>query len=112
MFPGMNSKQMQQAMKRFGIKQTEIEAEEVIIKCKDKEIIIKNPSVSKVDMMGQNTFQISGEEHERTLNREIEISEEDVKTVMEQASCSKESALKAIRECEGDLAEAIIKLKK
>ena len=61
MFPGMNPRKMQQMMKQLGIKQEEIPATEVIIRLEDRELIIAKPSVSKVDMMGQETFQITGE---------------------------------------------------
>ena len=53
MFPGMNPREMQKAMKRLGIKQEEIDAEEVIIKTAGKSLVIKNPHVSRVNMMGQ-----------------------------------------------------------
>src|SRR3989338_385423 len=109
MFPGINPKMMKQAMKKMGIKQREIDAEEVIIRTKDKEIIIRNPEVSKVNMMGQETYQITGEEEER--ERKIEINEEDISTVMEQANVDEETARKAIEESKGDLAEAILSLK-
>jgi len=108
----MNPRQMRQAMKRLGIQQEEIDAKEVIIRLQDKEIIISNPSVSKVNMMGQETYQIVGEEHERSLSTRPEISDEDIDTVAEQTGASKEEAKEAIEEANGDLAEAIMKLKK
>ncbi|MBW3023127.1 nascent polypeptide-associated complex protein [Candidatus Woesearchaeota archaeon] len=112
MFPGMNPRKMQQAMKRMGIQQTEIDATEVIIKTADKELVFQNPQVSKVNMMGQETYQIVGEPVERDLSSEPEISEDDIKTVMEQANVDKKTALKAIEEHKGDLAEAILSLQK
>ena len=48
-------------MKKMGISQQEIDATEVIIKTPEKEIVITNPQVSKVNMMGQQTFQVVGE---------------------------------------------------
>ncbi|MCK4589296.1 MAG: nascent polypeptide-associated complex protein [Nanoarchaeota archaeon] len=112
MFPGMNPRKMQQMMKKMGMQQQEIPAIEVIIKTEDKEIVITEPSVSKVNMMGQETFQISGQIHEREISSEPNISEDDVKTVMEQAECSEDEAKQALEETSGDLAEAILKLKK
>lgn len=109
--PGMNPRKMQQAMKRLGIKQEEVDATEVIIKTPEKEIVVTNPSVAKVNMMGQETFQVAGNITERALSTEPNINEDDVKTVMEQADCSKEEAEKAIKQAKGDLAEAIMKLK-
>ena len=105
-----NPKQAAQLMKKMGIQQTEIEAEEVIIKTADKDIIIKNPNVSKISMSGQETFQISGvvEEHEA----KSEISEEDINTVAEQAGVPEDEAKAALEKSEGDLAEAIMELKK
>lgn len=111
MIPGMNPRAMRQAMKRLGIQQHEIEATEVIIRTPEKEIVINNPQVAKVNMMGQETFQIIGEVEERELNKEAEISEEDIKTVMEQTGAEKEKAKEAIKKHNGDLAAAIMELK-
>ena len=110
MFPGMNPRKMQQMMKKMGIAQQEVEATEVIIKCADKEIVITNPQVSKVNMMGQQTYQIVGEEHERELSTAPEISEDDIKTVMEQAKVDKEKAKEALEKAGGDIAKAIMAL--
>ena len=110
MIPGMNPKQMKQAMKKMGISQQEIDAEEVIIRTADKEIIILEPQVLKMNMMGQDNFQISGRIEERALSSVPEISDEDVKTVAEQANVSLDDAKEAIEKHEGDLAGAIMEL--
>ena len=108
----MNPRKVQQMMKQMGIQQQDVEATEVIIRTADKELIISNPSVQKVNMMGQINFQISGEIEERSLATTPEINEDDIKTVMDQANCSEEEAKKAIENAEGDLAEAIMNLTK
>jgi nascent polypeptide-associated complex subunit alpha len=108
---GVNPRQMRMAMQRMGIQQEEIDAEEVIIRLKDKEIVISNPSVTKVNMMGQKTYQIMGEEEERSLSTEPDISDDDIKTVCEAADVSEEEAREAIKEAKGDLAAAIMNLK-
>ena len=108
MFPKINPKQMQGMMKKLGMKQEEIEAEEVIIKCKDKQLRFINPEVSKINAMGQETFQIIGDYEEEDIEL---FNEDDIKTVMEQTGCSEEEAKSAL-EKEGDLAKAILKLKK
>ncbi|MCB9362404.1 nascent polypeptide-associated complex protein [Candidatus Woesearchaeota archaeon] len=110
MIPGMNPRQMNQMMKKMGIRQVEIDAIEVIIRCEDKEIVISNPQVSKVNMMGQETYQVVGEESERAIDSTPDISSDDVKTVMEQTGKSEVEARAAIVEAKGDLAEAIMKL--
>ncbi|HLC88627.1 MAG TPA: nascent polypeptide-associated complex protein [Candidatus Nanoarchaeia archaeon] len=110
MFPGMNPRKMQQLARQMGLKQVDIPAQEVIIKTKDKTIVITNPSVQKVNMMGQETFQISGDVEEQKLETTPEISDDDIKTVMEQAQVDEETARKAIEDADGDLAEAILNL--
>ena len=99
-------------MRRMGIAQTEIEATQVIIKTSDSMLIFDNPQVSRVNMMGQETFQIMGNIIERELSTEPEINEEDIQTVMEQADVPEDEARKAINDSKGDLAKAILSLKK
>jgi nascent polypeptide-associated complex subunit alpha len=106
----MNPRMMKQAMKRMGIQQQEIEATEVIIKTPDKEIIINSPSVSKVNMMGQQTWQVVGEAIEKELDTSPEISQDDIKTVMESANVDETTAKTAIEKHDGDLAAAIMEL--
>ncbi len=106
---GINPRKAAQLMKQMGIKQEEILASEVIIKTEGKELVIKNPSVAKVEMAGQTSFQISGTVEER--EPETEISKEDIKTVTEQTGCKEEQAKAALEEAEGDLAKAILAIK-
>jgi nascent polypeptide-associated complex subunit alpha len=110
MMPNVNARQMQQMMKKMGIQQEDIDAEEVIIKCSDKTIIIKNPSVQKVNMMGQKNYQISGEEHIENADSAPEISDDDIKTVMDQTNSSEDEARHALEDTEGNIAEAILLL--
>ena len=98
-------------MKKMGIQQVEIPATEVIIRTADSEIVIAEPQVSKINMMGQVSYQVTGEAHERPLSSEPDISHEDIETVMEQAGVSEEAAKSAIAEAKGDLAQAILSLK-
>ncbi|MBN2458335.1 nascent polypeptide-associated complex protein [Candidatus Woesearchaeota archaeon] len=112
MIPGMNPRMMKQAMKKMGIKQEEIDSNEVIIRCPDKEIVISPASVQKVNMMGQETFQVSGDISERELSIEPEISDDDIQTVVDQTGVSKEKAIEAIEASKGDLAIAIMNLQK
>lgn len=111
MIPGINPRDMQKAMKRLGITQQEIEATEVIIKTADTEFVIHNPQVSKVNMMGQETYQIVGEAEERQISSETEINDDDIKTVMEQAGVTEEKARETLKESQADLAAAILSLK-
>jgi len=105
----INPKQLEKMAKRMGIQASHIEATEVIIKTPNGDIVISGPQVSKVNMMGQETWQITGEVSEREAKP---YSDEDIDTVAGQAGVGKEEAEEALKLSGGDLAEAIMKLKK
>ena len=108
MFGGINPAQMKSMMKQMGIKQEDIPTQRVIIEKTDgNKIIIENPNVQKLVMQGQESWQITGEAHEESV--EAGISEEDVKMVAEKTGKSEEEARKALEEI-NDIAEAIVKL--
>jgi nascent polypeptide-associated complex subunit alpha len=108
MFGGLDPKKMQAMMSQMGIKQVQIDSDEVVIKGKGKNIVIKNPSVVKITMSGQDSFQISGKVEESESN---EISEDDIKTVMAQTKVTRDRALDALKKSGGDLAQAILSLR-
>ena len=110
MFPGMNPRKMQTMMRKMGVAQEEIDAKEVIIKCPDKDIIITEPTVAKIKMMGQEQFTISGNVNERKKTAEMDISEEDIATVLKQVKVDRETAKEALEKAKGDIAQAIINL--
>jgi len=104
---GLNPKKMQAMMKQLGINQEDIPATKVTIEKEDGNIVIENPSVQKVTMQGQESFQITGDINEST--EEVSFSEEDIKLVSEKTGKSEEEAREAIQET-NDIAEAIVKL--
>ncbi|WP_305512433.1 MULTISPECIES: nascent polypeptide-associated complex protein [unclassified Methanobrevibacter] len=114
MIPGMNKKQMKQMerqMRKMGMKMEDLPgAIEVIIRFEDKELIIDNPNVSLMNVMGQETYQIDGKAREVELEYKIEIPDEDIEMVANSANVSQDEAREALEECKGDLAEAIMKL--
>jgi nascent polypeptide-associated complex subunit alpha len=119
MFPGgrMNPKQMKAAMRRMGISQEEMEdVEEVVIRTKSKEIVFRDAAVTAVTMQGQTTYQVVGSPEERERSERNEAGEkggvpsEDVELVMSQTGCSEQEARKALEECDGAPAEAILKV--
>jgi len=110
MFPGIDPKKMQAVMRQLGIKQEEIDAERVIIEKKDGRIIIEEPSVTKVNMQGQETFQISGEISEEANGEEIEATEKDINTIMEKTGKSKDEVAICLEKNEGDIAATILEL--
>lgn len=106
-FRGTNPKQMERMMKQLGVSVEDIEnVEEVIIKTSSKEYLFKNPSVTMMIAQGQKTFQVIGEPE----ITESGVSEEDIDLVSSQANVLREDAKKALEECNGDIAEAILKL--
>lgn len=107
----MNPRNMKKMMKRMGIKSDEIAAEQVIIRCVDREIIIEEPSVVKTTVQGQEMFQIQGRVRESESEAATDISQEDVELVMAQAKVGEEKAIKALEKSKGDLAQAILDLK-
>jgi len=114
MIPGMNPKQMKQMerqMKKMGMDMKDLPGvKEVIIRFEDKELIIPNADVNVMNIMGQETYQITGNAVEVELDAEIEIPEEDIEMVANQAKVSKADAEEALIATNGDLAEAILKL--
>ncbi len=102
---------MNALMKQMGMAQTEIDASRVIIEKNDGgKLVIDNPSVVKIRMQGQESFQISGHAEEvEGSGFESGISEEDVKAVMEKTGVSEEKARESLEKT-GDLAEAILEL--
>lgn len=112
MIPGMNPKQlkqMQRQMKKMGMDMKALDgAQEVIIRFEDKEIIISNPEVNVMNVMGQDNYQITGDAVE--VEAEIVIPDEDVEMVANQAGVSLDAARAALEESNGDLAEAILNL--
>jgi len=108
MLGGIDPKKMQAMMKQMGIKQEEIEALRVVIECSDKSIIIEPANVQKIVMQGQESFQITGEVREESI--EEGINDEDISLVAEKTGKSPEDARNALEESKGDIAQAILKL--
>ena len=124
---GMDPKKMKALMKQMGIAQEELRGViEVIIRTRTKDLVFKEPTVVEVRAQGTRTYQISGKVVEQAPGaastaappssraepppEPSEFPEDDVKLVMEQASCSRERAIGALRACDGSPAEAILSL--
>lgn len=108
-------------MRQMGmVAQEVIEAEEVIIRSHGKEIVIAAPQVIKLTIQGETLYQIVGGSEkvsDQTATtaakaEEPQISEEDVSFVSAQAHVSPEAARAALLETKGDVAKAIMKLRR
>ena len=108
MFGGMNPAKMQGMMKKMGISQMPLNVKRVIFEMEEENLIIDEPSVIKVMMQGQETYQVSGEAVEESAES---FSAEDVEMVVEKTGKSEEEVRVALEESDGDIAEAIMGLK-
>jgi len=104
----INPKQIQGMMKKMGISQVPINAKRVIIECGDHNLVIEDPSVMRVNMQGQETYQINGEAIEESTEA---FSSEDISMVMEKTGKSEEEVKAFLEKNDGDIALAIIELK-
>ena len=103
----LNPKQMEKMAKQLGMKMETVEAEQVIIKLQaGGEIIIDNPQVSRINVMEQDTFQITGE----VTEKDEDEGDDDVEIVAEKAGVSHDEA-KRVLDQTNDIAEAILRLK-
>ena len=126
-FRGMSPKQMARMMKKMGIEQKDVEGvKEVIFRFSDKEWVIKNPQITMIKQAGAETYQVGGSKIEQGLSGttsadeveeevpapEIEIPMEDAALVAGQTGVDIETAKQALKETGGDLAAAILKLRR
>ncbi len=111
MFPGVNPRQMQKMMKQMGVKQDQLNAVRVEVFLTDgTKLVFDDPEISKVNMMGQEMYQLQGTPRQESLDTTPDISDEDVETVMAQTGATREEAQRAIDDAGGDLADAIMSL--
>lgn len=126
----MSPKQMARMMKKMGIEQKDVEGvQEIIFRFSDKEWVIKNPQVTMIKQSGTETYQVGGSKTERGLSGKtttkedvvtedevvepkIEIPMEDAALVAGQTGVDIETAKEALKETGGDLAAAILKLRR
>ncbi len=108
--PGGNPRQMKRMMKKMGLDQNELDAQKVVIETSEKKLVFDDPQVIEMDMKGQKMYQVVGEPREEALEGEVLIPDEDIEMVSERAGVSKEEAEQALKEADGEPAEAIIKL--
>lgn len=100
---------MKAAMRKMGMSMNEIEnVEKVVVYTADGSYIFENAQVVGITMQGQTSYQLTGEM--RFEEKEVEIPESDVELVASQTGVTQDAARAALKECKGDMAEAILKL--
>jgi nascent polypeptide-associated complex subunit alpha len=126
---GMNPRKMKQMMKQMGIDVTELDAEEVVIRTADEELVFSDAQVTRMDAQGQETYQVVGEPESRETGGTAgaveagddaddaddadggdAIPEDDVTLVATRAGVGKGEAREALDAADGDLAAAIARL--
>ena len=109
MFPGgVNPAQMKGMMKKMGISQEELPVRRVVFEMADGNLVINEPSVMRIKMQGQESFQVTGEAVEESAEA---FSDEDVIMVVSQTKKSETEVRAALEKRDGDIAEAIMSLK-
>ena len=116
----MNPREQRRIMQRMGMNMNAVpDVEQVIIKTPSKDIVVEQPEVAILEVQGQKIFQvIGGQVTEKAPERKaaaaspvvLKFSEEDAQLVSGQTGKSVEEARKALAECDGDLAKAILLL--
>ncbi|MFC6872248.1 nascent polypeptide-associated complex protein [Halobellus marinus] len=122
---GMNPRKMKQMMKQMGIDVDELDAEEVIIRTADEELVFSDAQVTRMDAQGQQTYQVVGDPDSRELETDdgdesddapaIEegddgIPADDIELVANQAGVDADTAREALEANDGRLADAIADL--
>ncbi|WP_255197035.1 nascent polypeptide-associated complex protein [Halorarius litoreus] len=126
---GLNPRKMKQMMNQMGIDLDDIDAEEVIIRTADEELVFHDADVQRMDAQGQQTYQIVGEPDVRPRGEggsadadadtddessdeaaEDAIPESDVDIVAGRTGASKAEAREALEATNGDLAAAVERL--
>ena len=108
MFGGVNPAQMKGMMKKMGISQEELPVRRVVFEMDDGNLIIENPNVMKIKMQGQESFQVTGDIVEESMES---FSDEDVEMVMNQTGKSEDEVRNALEKNDGDIAETIMELR-
>lgn len=103
---GPDKNKMEKMMKKLNLKVQQVEADVVVIKTKDKNIIISQPEVMIANVMGREVYQITGQVSESKA-----VNEEDVRMVMEKTGKDRETVVKKLEDLNNDLAQAIMELR-
>lgn len=110
----INPREAKRMMQRMGMNMDAVEGvTEVVIRTLSKEIVIEEPEVAILQVQGQKIYQVAGGtivERAPTVEKKPTVSEEDARLVADQTGKSLEDARKALEECQGDLAKAILLL--
>ncbi|PCR91607.1 nascent polypeptide-associated complex protein [Natrinema ejinorense] len=117
---GLNPRKMEQMMEQMGIDVEDIDAEEVIIRTDEYDLVFDDAEVTKMDARGQETYQVIGSPEEveagsaggsaggeSDSDAGSSIPDEDVELVATRAGVGEDEAREALEANDGDLAAAV-----
>ncbi|MDF9745617.1 nascent polypeptide-associated complex protein [Natrinema salsiterrestre] len=118
---GLNPRKMEQMMEQMGIDVEDIDAEEVIIRTDEYDLVFDDAEVTKMDARGQETYQVIGTPEEVEAgsaggsaggaddgtDADSSIPDEDVELVATRAGVGEDEAREALEDADGDLAAAV-----
>ena len=125
---GMNPRKMKQMMEQMGIDMEDIDAQEVIIRTPEEELVFDDAEVQLMEAQGQKTYQVVGEPESRELgsgqgsaaaeeaddadegDSDSGVDEDDVELVAMRAGVDEDTAREALEANDGDLADAVDEL--
>ncbi|MDQ2071611.1 nascent polypeptide-associated complex protein [Haloarcula sp. NS06] len=122
---GMNPRKMKQMMEQMGIDMEDIDAQEVIIRTPDEELVFDDAEVQLMEAQGQKTYQVVGDPESRELgsgegsaaaddadesSSDDGVDEDDVELVAMRAGVDEDTAREALEANDGDLADAVDEL--
>ncbi len=122
----MNPRKMKQMMEQMGIDMEDIDAEEVIIRTPDEELVFTDAEVQLMEAQGQKTYQVVGDPESRERGETDDAAAEDdgdgdgddgtavdaddVELVAMRAGVDEDTAREALEDNDGDLADAVDQL--
>ncbi|ELY42953.1 nascent polypeptide-associated complex protein [Natronorubrum tibetense] len=117
---GLNPRKMEQMMEQMGIDVEDIDAEEVIIRTDEYDLVFNDAEVTKMDARGQETYQVIGSPEQvesgaaggsadagGDADAGSAIPDDDVELVSARTGVSEDEAREALEDVDGDLAAAV-----
>ena len=117
---GLNPRKMEQMMEQMGIDVEDIDAEEVIIRTDEYDLVFGDAEVTKMDARGQETYQVIGSPEQvesgaggagGSAGADDDaggaIPDDDIELVATRTGVSEDEAREALEQVDGDLAAAV-----
>lgn len=111
--PNIDPRTLKNMMSKMGMKSSEINATRVVIESPEKDILIESPQVTRIEVQGAVSFQVSGMVTEMEKNVGLDITDDDIELVMQSTGVGdREKAEQALENAKGNIAKAILELNK